>query len=240
MLSRRRLIAAVVPILLIWATAAGQMTGGTDPKDLRVNLSLSEKPLGIVFRTLIKEYDVRIGFEKSALDNNHDDYVFERNLFLAPNFPATRLISVSVENAPLATALDIICKQLKNYEWKFTDGVVNFIPNNGREKHLEALMDLKIREFKVTKGTQIQMVTNNLLTRPEVLAFKNENQLILSNNVVGWSAANRIPVEFDATYTDLTFRELLNKITAGKKGGWLAQRSTDDWGDDKIRYSVGM
>src|SRR5215204_4155768 len=48
--------------------------------DKRITVKMEKQPLGLVFRYLMKNYDISIGFEKSTLDAGNSDYEFDTNL----------------------------------------------------------------------------------------------------------------------------------------------------------------
>lgn len=204
-----------------------------DQKDKKITLKLKNKPLSVVFFNLMVKYDVPIGMEGSTLENDTVDYVFNTNLpYVDPSSKITdrsydvkdHFLTVDVENASLETVLDEIVGQMKNYKWEINDEVVNIIPIKGRDKRYEKLLAINISNFIFQEYFTIGQIRNNILDLPEVQKYLSENN-ILSTKYRGFigNAARVLPVGME--FSNLTLRELLNKITKIKRGGWLLRQS---------------
>lgn len=205
----------------------------TNLKDKKITLKLKDKPLSIVFLHLMVKYDVPIGMEGSTLENENADYVFNTNLpyrrpgseFVdRPYAIKNHLLTVDVEDVSLETVMDEIVKQMKNYKWEINDEVVNIIPTNGRDKRYEKLLAIKIDNFSFQKDFPIGQIRNDLLDLPEIKKFLSENKILSTKRRAFISNVSRLlPAEMN--YSNLTLRELLNKITKIKRGGWLLRQS---------------
>lgn len=213
-------------------------------KDRQVTISLRNVPFASIVRELIVRHDVPIGFEEAVEDRIHDDFLFEYNLpcrrpcfdsegnlIIDPNEPPrpfwmikTRLMSVEVTEAPLSTVLDGIVAQLGNYKWEISDDVVNITPTTGRDKRFAALLDLRIRKFTNTvtgkPSRSINHFESSVMLLPEVVDFYEANRFQWSSG--GYSSYYRSR-DLDETpeFCDLTLRQLLNRLTALKRGGWI-------------------
>ena len=216
-----------------------------DLKDKRISIKMEKQPLGVVFRYLMQNYDIPIGFEESILDRDHSEYDFIVNLpavakhkmensdgsvkittaaervFKAGLHP----ITVNAENETLEEVFNQIVKQMENYKWEINDGVVNIFPIKGRDERFEKLLGLNIKKFTFEKGKTIEDITTNIMLLREFLIYRKENQLVFTG---ARSGANFVlkaqygkTIDEGMDFSNLTFRELLNKITKIKRGGWI-------------------
>ena len=232
-------------ILLAGTFCAFGQEKGLDLKDKRITIRMDKQPLGVIFRHLIKDYDVAIGFEESILDRNHNDYDFE---IFVPYVKERRVtstdanirisiilenvfkvkehwITVNAENERLEDVLNQIVKQMEYYKWEINDGVVNIFPLQGRDERFKKLLELDIKNFTLSNSAPIGVIKALILDLPEVAKFLDENK-ILANAFRGGSLNDlnrKLSVEMNCS--NLTFRELLNKITKTKRGGWILRRN---------------
>jgi len=227
------IILNLLVILGIGTSDVFAQENSTDLKDKKITLKLKDKPLSFVFRDLMIKYDVPIGMEGSNLDNDNADYAFNPNLpYVGQDFKIidgyldvkNNLLTVDFENASLETVLNEIVRQIKNYKWEINDEVVNIIPINGRDERYEKLLAMNISNFSFKKGFMIAQIRNDVLDLPEVQKFLGENK-ILSTKLRSFTgnASRKLPIEMN--FSNLTLRELLNKIAKIKRGGWLLRQS---------------
>ncbi len=216
-----------------------------DLKETRITVKMEQQPLGVVFEYLMKHYDILIGFEESILDRDYPDYDFYTNL---PGKPVHRMqsadgsikftttvsagfeavihpITVEAENERLEDVFDQIVRQMENYKWEINDGVVNIFPVKGRDERFEKLLGMNVQKFTFEKGKTIKDITTNIKALPEFLQFRRETKLRFSGIregatfVLKAQYGRTIDVKMD--FSNLTFRDLLNKITKIKRGGWI-------------------
>lgn len=221
-------------------------------KDKRITIKMDKQPLGKVFEHLIVNFDVPIGFEESILDREQDDYEFETNLPYKNEkryantdgdvqisilkervFPVKHhWFTVNVENKRLEEVLNIIVKQMKNYQWEVNDGVVNIFPSIGRDKRYEELLalnissfDLEIENYRSKKGKPIFLIRNKLFNLPEVVKFLDTYKIYhsKSNRESLDNLERKIPDVLN--FSNITLKSLLNKITKVKRGGWILKKS---------------
>ncbi|MEK7855709.1 MAG: hypothetical protein AAB288_06440, partial [Acidobacteriota bacterium] len=205
----------------------------------KVTVSVKGAALGDVFRTLIVDYDVPIGFEESELDGKHHDFDFDTNIPFtrttehgSPANPVTVsvtmqdvfepksvMFSLDMKNEKLPKVLDEITKQMRNYAWSINDGVVNIYPIRGRREVFRRLLDVKISKFQ-TKQRRIDILKAYIVALPELKAFADQKSLVLTRRRTYYSpnGDRNLPTQ-ELNFTDLTLRSLLNKITLIKRGG---------------------
>ena len=203
---------------------------------------MSKKPLATVFARLIYKYDVPIGFEESAFDKNHNHYDFETNVpptDLKKEYAADRdfissypkftehLLTLDFDDESLATVIDSIVRQMQNYSWQERNGVINIFPNKGRDPIFQRLLDLPINRFNLSKGAKVGFIQGDLYDLPEIRDFFNRNKVMLVTER-GYSLLfiDR-PLEQNLDFGTLKFGELLNRITACKRGGWIIRQGKD-------------
>jgi hypothetical protein len=210
-------------------------------RDKRITITMKNKPLFDVFRYLINDYDIAIGFEQSNLDDANEYYIFETNIpfeggeyrtpdgrpiVYAGNRPIVKdhFITIEYQNARLEDVMNDVVAQMKNYTWRVDNEVINIFPQKGREPKFAQLMDMKINKFLAPKDMQVGYLEALIvLELPEFKTFVAENGLYTES----WQNATRYlnrPLPESMSFSNLTFRELLNGITRSKRGGWILKR----------------
>ena len=228
-------------------------------QDKRITIQMEKQPLGMVFRYLMKNYDIPIGFEQSSLDKYQPDYDFEVNFslqfiwaranadgsvrivsserrgFIAEKHP----ITVHAENERLEEVFNRIVPQMENYKWEINDGVVNIFPAKGRDERFEQLLGLQIEKFALAEGATIMDITENIKLLPGFFSFQPENEFsFLCYRYRGSSYARKAQygkvIGEKLEFSNLTLRELLNKCTKIKRGSWtlrwvLSRNTPEGW-----------
>jgi hypothetical protein len=236
---------------IICVAAAGIALGQTTELDLRdkkITVSMDKQPLGVVFRYLMENYDLLIGFEKSTIDFGSPDFYFETNLSgvgregfqskdgsvqidveVRQEFEATiHPITVKAESERLEDVFNIIVRQMQNYKWEINDGVINIFPTAGRHKSFEKLLAVNISNFSFEKGDTLWTITKNIKKIPEFKKFLDNNNIAFSGIRTGslllleTQYGGKLDVEMN--FSNLSFLQLLNKITKVKRGGWILRR----------------
>jgi hypothetical protein len=203
---------------------------------------MEQMRVGTVFDFLIAAYDIPIGFEQSINDRDHEDYRFAANEFvhvelnpdgslkLYPGYkapPNAHPINIDVRNKRLTDVLDIIVRQMKNYAWEINDGVDNIFPTTGRDERFARLLKMHIGKFGLTRGELVKDITNKIALLPEFDQFLSDTHLVFYGGSPRTGADFVLerqygrPLIENMTFSDLTFRELLNRITKSKKGAWI-------------------
>ena len=202
-------------------------------KDKKITLNLENKSLDVIFCYLIQQYDVPIGLEGSTLDNDHEDYLFQTQplssrqidyIITGSGIKRDRTFSINVKDAGLEMVLDQIVRQMKYYKWEINDGVVNIIPVRGRDERYEKLMELKINNYTLEKDMPTGFVKTKIYDLPEVKAFLAENKIhiTIGNDISTWNTSRKLPEGMN--FLNLSLKDLLNKITKVKRGGWYLRR----------------
>jgi hypothetical protein len=233
-------------LLVLFASALIVLTSGLieidaqhkkhDLTEKRITIQITNKPVYDVFVKLMNEYDIPIGFEESTLDREHDDYFFQTLMppqdrkddfadepqTKSSGLPAkNHLISLDLKNVRLELVLDETVKQMKNYEWVINDGVVNIFPIEGRNPKFEKLLDINIQGFGMSKSDRYSSIQPLIvLNLPEFRAFLAENNLYAeSDRYIPSYSDLTLPAEIQLT--NVTFKQLLNRITKLKRGAWI-------------------
>ena len=119
-----------------------------------------------------------------------------------------------------------IVEQMENYDWKIVDEVVNIYPVKGRDERFEKLLEVNIENFTFDKRLGVGWFKSKMNQLPDLQPFLQKNNLYMS----AWSNAsyadiNRImDLDEDLKFSNLTLKELLNKITKIKRGGWMLRK----------------
>ncbi|MEZ5424681.1 MAG: hypothetical protein R2747_00325 [Pyrinomonadaceae bacterium] len=242
----KKLIIIILNCIIIFLAGSFCAFGQENELDLkgkRITIKVIKQPLSVVFKYLIENYDVPIGFEKSTLDRQHNDYVFETNLLYevdqrsiskdspisSQNEPALggnrHWFTVNVENGKLEDVLNIIVRQLENYKWEINDNVVNIFPVQGRDQRYEKLLELNINKFTLENPLFIFSIRDEIIVLPEVIKFLDENELHFTIFRSRGINNRHRQLDIGLNFSNLSFRELLNKITKVKRGGWILQEN---------------
>lgn len=220
-------------------------------KDKKITIKMEKQPLGKIFRELIEKYDVAIGFEESTFDREHDDYDFTTNLppvreqrTVKTNVGTNKEIQVSItvdriwnikqhwftvnaENEKLEDVLNTVVGQMKNYKWEINDDVVNIFPAQGRDERYKKLLELNVQNFTLKKDWQIFFIRTKLFKLPEFQKFLDENKLFTYDYRSVFLGDIYRKLDVDLNFSNLTFKELLNKITKIKRGGWILKQNNN-------------
>jgi hypothetical protein len=216
-----------------------------DLKDQRITIKMDKQPLGVVFRELMVKYDVPIGFEESALDRDHNDFNFETNIpydiqreyqsadkslrvtVTKENLftPKMHWISINIKNGKLSNVLDAVVLQMDNYKWEINDEVINIYPIKGRDERYRRILETTVQNFALSQSQpKLWLIRNKIIELPEWRSFLSENNLYCSFYRESLDNLTR-KLSGDINLSNLTFRELLNKITKVKRGGWILKQS---------------
>jgi len=210
-----------------------------------ITIHAEKKCFGEIFAYLMIKYDVAFGFEESTLDRDNDDYS------LLPNLPfkddngvssymfggAKRLFTVHYDNGRLENILNDLVSQAPNYTWEISDDVVNIYPIRGRDSSFRSLLNSNVGSFYLKKGKPVGLIRTELLALPEFGTFLKENGLFSSPLRGDLNFINR-PLPSDLIFSNLTFRELLNKIAKSKRGGWILKQSDVAGSKEKIFIDI--
>ncbi|MET0753706.1 MAG: hypothetical protein ABWZ66_10055 [Pyrinomonadaceae bacterium] len=228
-------------------------------KDKRITIRENKQPLGIVFKHLMENYDLQIGFEESTLDRDHNDYDFGTNLpalsvekmeskdgnvkITVENWrvfkPSKHFFTLDTENERLEDVLNKIVGQMEHYKWEINSGVINIIPTQGRDEKFKKLLAINVSSFSFEKGQTIKEITSKIIALPEFKKFLSENNLYFTGSRFG--SYMRLKAQYgrklddEMNWSNLTFQDLLNKITQIKKGGWLL-KANDFQGSAEKEY----
>lgn len=239
-------LTAIGLLLLSFVLSASQSIVGQvnpDLSELRMSISADKQPLGVIFRRLMHEHGIDIGFEQSTLDNNKWYFSFDTNMPFSATHSSQRNgviiettaetgfnagpypISINIQNGTVREVFDTIIRQMDHYTWESRDGVINIFPTKGRDPRFESLLDANIADFRLPKGSKVEDITMTLLSLPEFRQFQKSNRIsffpirdgvtVLIKEQYGRTIDE--PMEFK----NIRFRDLLNRITKIKKGGWI-------------------
>lgn len=241
---KRKLIITFLNLTLIFLAGTFNAFGqGTELEDKRVTLKVKDQSVRLIFHYLMSNYGIPIGFEESMLDRNNSDFYFITNpspskLLLEDNRsiklnakldqffkPKVYPISVNIDEGKLEDVLNQVVKQMKNYKWEINDGVVNIFPIKDRDERFKELLEQNIKEFNLEKGQTVEDITTKLLSSQKVLEFLKTNNLVFTGIRNGNESVIKAQygraINEEINFSNLTLKELLNKITKIKKGGWI-------------------
>lgn len=206
-----------------------------------ITADFEDEALGEIFKYLIEKHGLVIGLELTS-GTTHFDFQFGVNLeptvetnvkdvsgaivasstFRIGCRPGDHPITLKVQEASVKEVFDTIVPQMKDYKWEMRDGAVNIYPIRDRDKRLRDLLDIKVSKFSLRmKEPYVLLIAQRIYELPEVEAFKKSHGLggRASHSGIGSSFTRRLQKDF--AFSNLTFRELLNRSSAEKKGGCI-------------------
>src|ERR1044072_6809968 len=211
-------------------------------KDKRITITMEAQPLGEVFRDLMKNYDIAVGVEESTLDRDDPDFECEPNMPTSAEHKMRRgdvqyttrghrvfqagehAITLYIEDGSGEQGFGQIGEQMENYKWEISHDVVNITPVKGRDKRFEKLLELRVKRFTLAGGKTVYDITNNIMALPEFMSFMRDNKLHFNGVRTGMNftleAQYGRKIDAGMDFSDLTFRDLLNRATKIKRGGW--------------------
>jgi hypothetical protein len=230
-----------------FSTFAQDKTNSDDLKDKMITIQMKDKSLRDILAVLTIKYDIPVGFEESTLDLEHDDYDFivnqpytsQREIKVVSGFTPIKKhwLSINANDERLENVLNSITGQMQNYQWEINDGVVNIFPSKGRNKKFEELLNLRIQQFTLKNPSPIFLLRTKLFALPEVNQHSKENNIYYSNSRSDFNFTDR-RLGVDLDFSDLSLREILNKITKIKRGGWILKRSDIHSQEDKEFFDI--
>lgn len=163
--------------------------------DQIINIQLVDATLLQALSKLAVDYRVPIGFEQ-AIDSRD-----------SPNQ------HIYIKSGTLKSVLDSLVTQEPRYRWELRDGVINITPVVGRDQFLARLLETKVAQFELRKGT-----TDKFKIRDAVLALPEVQKLLQANSVIGKpydypyrrSIYSKDDVDLTITHSDV--RGVLNNI----------------------------
>jgi hypothetical protein len=258
----QKILKIISPIIILLAvnTFMYSQNLSADLKNKRITIDMENKALGYILHHLIVKYDIPIGFERSEADSGNREFDFTTiipsgekvykntdaditvTVVKNPTFHAKeRFFTVKVENKRLEDVLNIIIKQMKGYKWEINNDVVNIFPITGRDKRYKKLLDTKIANFTLGEQEITGLIRNKLFALPEFKEFLNKNNLYSDTvfSTQDWdSLSGYIPKGI--SFSNLTFKELLNKITKAKRGGWILKQHSHHKAGEKEYVDIDI
>jgi len=120
-------------------------------------------------------------------------------------------IYLNFRDANLRQVLDAIVAKDGRYEWTLHNGVVNVTPRADRDVLLRDILDTKVREFSIKKGTNSFDLRLALANLPEVKR-KLEEADVTAKISAFTNADSQDLKDLRLAITDTTFRDILNQI----------------------------
>jgi hypothetical protein len=134
-------------------------------------------------------------------------------------------ITVNFEGGSVEEVFTQIVRQMENYRWEINDDVVNIYPSKGRDKRFEELMETVVKRFTLERGKKVDDITTSIMFLPEFRTFMRKYKFRFTGVRVGTNflvdAQYGRVMDTGMDFFDLTFRDLLNRITRVKRGGWI-------------------
>ncbi|MBK7704916.1 MAG: hypothetical protein IPJ30_03860 [Acidobacteria bacterium] len=228
----------IIPIFAVSAfllLCIGSAIAQDDLANKPITIHLKNRSFECVVWTLFRQ-DIPIGLEESASEKNYDDLNYNLNVpepgefaqvpdesLRGFNSKSKRKFTLDFDNAVLTEVLDKFVEQMEGYTWKINDGVVNIFPKSRREAIFEKLLETKISEFRISKGDSFGSMQLEIYVLPEIQDFLIKQSSGVSDTRFDLGHLDRV-FKSELVFRDLTLKELLNRITKVKRGGWVVRR----------------
>ncbi len=129
---------------------------------------------------------------------------------------------LSATNFTLKDNLDLITQKNKNYRWENNNDVLNLLPS----KSVPKLLNVRIKDLKVTFKNNLSIVADSILHSPEVI--KEKENLHLREGIYhgGLSSPPDKRPATEMTFHNKTVKEILNEVLRKHgRGVWLYRES---------------
>jgi hypothetical protein len=194
------------------------------PKGINVTkkmFSIAEREvtIGTVFTELIRNHCVSVGFEYSSTNLSRTEFEFR----VSPTFngypKATKGKSTIVGNfSKIEFLLNMMVSEMPGYKWEINDETVNFVPIKDRDAEIQELLNFKINKFHIEKDADSSTLREKLKS-----AVKSKTDVVFNPQIISDSRDYKMREELNLS--DITLKELLNKISKMKLGGWVIRRT---------------
>lgn len=219
----------------------------SDIKELRiVQRNGDPEQFGVLLSQLTFQTGVPIGVEVDATDDGANDYKYDPELVLwhAPDDTwvlfanddeiyddARKNFAIRTGSSRFEDVLDELVSQMSGYKWTITDGVVNIGPKKQESKIVTEFLGTRIKNLKVSAGTNLKDLFWPLKGAKELSAFK------FYPNMTSRVGERKLVLKEDVEFSDLTVREILNRLARINMCGWYVVANPND-PDGMIRVGV--
>ena len=176
------------------------------------NVKIDTQSISSFFSDLALTYDVPIGLEVAANDNQSARYYVE------------------FKKGPLAEFLTQFVTEHTQYTWQIVDGVVNVFPKDGyRDPLSQDLLAVKLGKFAVRENTSCWNFIASLLDRPEMKTILEANDTTYSRRSPSGFYIPQLGRKFTLEVSDLMVGSILNKVIGGSPTAkfWVIKRNSD-------------
>lgn len=218
---RPTIVAMLILVLLLVLSGSAQDIGRLEDK--RISISKKDVAFGTVAGYLCNQYGVLFGVEPIPGEEERSDLQFSVSNPGSELFRGKKTVfSFDLHDATLVDVMNSLIKQKQGYQWEISDGVVNIFPTQGRDKRLQKLLDVKIKSFSMVNQGDLVVgkILNFVVGLPELKEFEKANDVVIPNTRT--AGFDSIFEKIDSVQLkDLTFKQLLNKLSQVKgSGGW--------------------
>ena len=230
-----------VSVMLLLSVTIGVGQAVIKLEDRRVSVSMKDQAFGTVINYLTNKYDISFGVELAPGNDQTLNFQIPRYRESWETFRGTRpttTFTLDLKDAKVSDVMDAIVSQMDGYSWEIADGVVDIFPTKGRDERLCKLMEIDIDSFAMSKENDriVGRIAQRVVALPEVNKFEKANNLKVRYHHYGDIQPGLRPLDDDIRLSKISFRQLLNKAAAAKKGNWriILTNAGDQSGRDVI------
>lgn len=177
------------------------------------NVHIKAQGLGQLFSTLSLSFEIPIGLEIAA---NDDDFV---------------AYSVDFEAGTLSDFLTQFVSRHNQYAWEIKGGVVNVFPiESHRDVVLDQLLKAEIRNFSVKENTNCLTFEKALVETSEIRTILELNDLTFIESTPGGFYIHQLGRHYKLDVSNMTLKSILNKVVKESPTAklWLIKRNDPD------------
>lgn len=118
--------------------------------------------------------------------------------------------------------LNLITQLNPNYTWKYEQGVINLIPS----KSVPELLNVKVKNFKVSNLYNLNLIIDKILQLPEVVESHKRLNLKQGIQFGGLQSPPSRRPQIEMIFKDKTLQEILNEVVRERgRGIWVYSES---------------
>lgn len=215
-------------ILLAILPGTQKVASSTAPStDAKRQNSVSAKKRGNLADLPVRAIEIKTSNVHLALLSIAGSYKVPIGLEVSPNddLLKDRSIVVQLENGTLKDVLNSIVRQNPLYTWHIEDDVINVFPKGNRDPFLKALLETRLRSFRVPKLTNRfsfrQSLTESAELKGVLASFgvESDNEIFTPYDIA------KLGRDFSLNVSGETVKVILNRVIRDSETKyWIVNR----------------
>ena len=224
-----------------------------DIKNARVTIAAGKRPIGAILHGIVYQTGVQFGLEFDNADSGRN-HIFKPYLYVIDgskpgqilvserspdDYSFAKSLEFSAQNVRLEDFLEDLVPKLGDSSWEINDGVVNIRPKRRRDPAVEKFLNTKISKFWFPAGQRTGKFFDTVRDLPEFVERRIKIETLglpTTGNGQNFTLSEAISL------TDVTVRELLNRLAKLNQCGWFVAPSdtTERSKDGELIVHLGI